>query len=98
MDTMMLDLAERQAALCRVFGNARRILILWMLSEGELPVNEIAARAGSSLQNISQHLSLLKKSGIVTTRREGQTIYYQIADLECMKGCPALFRTLDPIE
>jgi DNA-binding transcriptional ArsR family regulator len=95
MDTMKLDHAKRQAALCRVFGNARRILILWMLSEGELPVNEIAARAGSSLQNISQHLSLHKKTGLVTTRREGQTIYYQIADLECMKSCPALFRTLD---
>ena len=57
MDITVIDLAEKQAALCRVLGNSRRLLILWLLSEGELSVNEIAARAGSTLQNISQHLS-----------------------------------------
>jgi DNA-binding transcriptional ArsR family regulator len=98
MDTTLIDLAEKQAALCRVFGNTRRLLILWLLSKEELSVNEIAARAGSTLQNISQHLSLLKKSGIVTTRRAGQTIYYQIADLECIKNCPALLRAPDTHE
>jgi len=98
MDTTLIDLAERQAALCRVFGNTRRLLILWLLSKGELSVNEIATRAGSTLQNISQHLSLLKKSGIVTTRRAGQTIYYQLADLECIKNCPALLRAPDTLK
>jgi len=94
----VIDLAERQAVLCRVVGNTRRLLILWLLSKEELPVNEIAARVGSTLQNISQHLSLLKKSGIVTSRRAGQTIYYQIADLECIKNCPALLRAPDTLE
>ena len=98
MDTTVIDLAERQAAICRVFGNTRRLLILWLLSKGELSVNEIAARAGSTLQNISQHLSLLRKSGIVTSRRAGQTIYYQIADIECIKNCPALLRAPDTLE
>jgi len=98
MDTTVIDLAERQAVLCRVVGNTRRLLILWLLSKEELPVNEIAARVGSTLQNISQHLSLLKKSGIVTSRRAGQTIYYQIADLECIKNCPALLRAPDTLE
>ena len=90
MDINPLDLAERQAAQCRVFGNARRLLILWFIAKEELSVNEIAARAGSTLQNVSQHLHLLKKNGIVTTRREGQTIYYRIADEDHIKRCPAL--------
>lgn len=94
----MLDLAKRQAARCRIFGNTRRIMILWIISKGELSVNEIAERAGSSLQNISQHLSLLKKSGFVTARRNGQTIYYQIADQECLKGCPILLQASDTLE
>jgi ArsR family transcriptional regulator, virulence genes transcriptional regulator len=98
MDTTLLELAEKQAAQCRAFGNARRLLILWILSTEELSVNEIAARAGSSLQNVSQHLNLLKKSGIVTTRRDGQTIYYQIADHECFKNCPALLKRPDRLE
>jgi len=98
MNTTVLDLAEEQAALCRMFGNPRRLLILWILSKDELPVYEIAARAGSSLQNVSQHLNLLKRSGIVTTRREGQTIYYQIADQERLKHCPAMLRVPDRLD
>jgi DNA-binding transcriptional ArsR family regulator len=98
MNTTVIDLAERQAAICRVFGNTRRLLILWLLSKGELSVNEIAARAGSTLQNISQHLSLLKKAGLVTARREGQTIYYQNADHECIRNCPALLRAPETLD
>ncbi len=98
MDTTVIALAERQAALCRVVGNTRRLLILWLLSKDELPVNEIASRAGSTLQNVSQHLSLLKKAGIVISRRDGQTIYYQIADHECARSCPALLRAPDTLE
>jgi len=98
MDTTKIDLAEEQAALCRAVGNARRLVILWMLSREELSVNEIALRAGSSLQNVSQHLSLLKKSGIITARRSGQTIYYQIADNAYLRQCPALLRAPDRLE
>lgn len=87
---MVLDLAEKQAAICRVFGNSRRLLILWLLSKDELSVNEIAARAGSTLQNVSQHLNILKKAGIVTSRRDGQTIYYRVANEEYLNHCPAL--------
>jgi len=73
-------------------GNARRLMILWMISQEELSVTEIAQRAESSLQNISQHLKILKNAGMVTTRRHGQTIYYQIADDDCVKQCPALLK------
>jgi DNA-binding transcriptional ArsR family regulator len=98
INNAVLELADQQAALCRAFSNARRLLIVWILSKEELSVNEIAARAGSSLQNVSQHLSLLKKTGIVTTRRDGQTIYYQIADHDCFKQCPALLRAPDRLD
>jgi DNA-binding transcriptional ArsR family regulator len=80
MDPILLELAQKYSARYRVFGNARRLIILWILSQGELSVNEIAAQTGSSLQNISQHLHLLKRHGIVSNRRDGQTIYYRIQD------------------
>ncbi len=92
MDRNMYDQAEKQASVCRVIGNARRLLILWQLSNQELSVNEIAAYVGSTLQNVSQHLSVLRKSGIVVTRREGQLIYYQLADTGCIRNCPALLQ------
>jgi len=98
MDTAILELAQKQAAFCRVFGNYRRLLILWILSKGELPVHEIAAQAGSSLQNVSQHLNLRKKSGIVSARRDRQTIYYQIADHEYFEHCSAMLRAPEAFE
>jgi DNA-binding transcriptional ArsR family regulator len=90
MDKLMYELAEKQAALCKLLGSPRRLLILWQISEEELPVHEIAVRVGSTIQNVSQHLSLLKKSGVVIARREGQVIYYQIADHEYLRNCPAI--------
>ena len=87
------DLAKKQATFCRVFGSTHRVLILWVLAHQELSVNEIAAFVGTSLQNISQHLSVLKEQELVTARRDGQTIYYQVANHEQLKDCPLLLRT-----
>jgi DNA-binding transcriptional ArsR family regulator len=89
----MFENAEKQAAMCKVFANPRRLLILWALAEGELSVQAIADHVGSSLQNVSQHLSLLKRSGIVASRRDGQTIFYQIADNQYTRQCPALLQS-----
>jgi ArsR family transcriptional regulator len=91
---MNRELAERQAERCRLFGNASRILILWSLSNRELPVTEIADEVGTSLQNVSQHLALLKEHNIVSARRDGQTIYYSIAESEWLKDCPILTKPL----
>jgi DNA-binding transcriptional ArsR family regulator len=90
MDLELKELAEKQAEFCRVFGNASRILILWSLSDRELPVSTIADEVGTSLQNISQHLAVLKEHEIVIARREGQTIYYRIADTVWIRDCPVL--------
>jgi DNA-binding transcriptional ArsR family regulator len=80
MDAEVLDLAESQAALCGIFANPKRVLILWSLAEQERAVTAIAQSIDASLQNTSQHLSLMKGAGILESRRDGQTIYYHIAD------------------
>lgn len=92
MNLSLKELAEEHAEICKLFGNVSRILILWSLSDRELAVGEIAEEVGTSLQNVSQHLSLLKERGIVTARRDKQTIYYRIADLEWIKECPLLVK------
>lgn len=89
MNTELKDLAIKQAAICSVFASHKRILILWALSGGESSVGEIAASIGSSLQNTSQHLSLMRNKNLVQTRREAQTIYYSIAEDETTL-CPFL--------
>ena len=94
MDPTLREFANRQAELCKLFGNASRILILWSLSDRELPVTEIADEVGTSLQNTSQHLALLREHNVVTARRDGQTIYYSIAENEWLKDCPILTKPL----
>src|SRR3972149_4849176 len=69
MDQTTLARAQDQAALCRLIANPCRLMILWSLADGELAVNEIAARVGGSLQNVSQHLSLLRKHDLIGSPR-----------------------------
>jgi DNA-binding transcriptional ArsR family regulator len=82
--------AERQAAHCRVMGNPQRILILWLLTERERTVTEIAEAIGASLQSASHHLRILEFSSMVKTRREGHNIFYHLIDNALVKNCPAL--------
>jgi len=90
--TGVRDQAVVQAEFCKVFGNVQRVLILWSLADSELSVGDIARSVNGSLQNTSQHLHLMKNKGILTSRREGQTIYYCIVKNELMKNCPLLLQ------
>jgi len=83
-------LAEHQAMLCKIFSNAQRILILWLLAEKERTVTEIASAIGASLPSTSQHLRLMELSHIVQSRREHQNIYYQIASNDLLNNCLVL--------
>jgi ArsR family transcriptional regulator len=90
MDAETQALAVRQASICRIFGNAKRVLILWALVAGEMPVSDIASAIDASLQNTSQHLRLMEDRGILVSRREGHNIYYAIAAHELMTNCRLL--------
>jgi ArsR family transcriptional regulator, virulence genes transcriptional regulator len=87
---MQADIVERareQAQVCSVFGNPSRVLILWALGERELSVSDLASAIECSLQSTSQHLHLMKDRGILTSRRDGQTIYYRVNYSERLADC-----------
>ena len=90
METHISQMAREKASFCSVFGNTRRILILWAIAGDEMSVSDIAKTIEASLQNTSQHLRLMKDKGVVDSRRDGQTIYYRIAENEYLKSCPIL--------
>lgn len=92
MDAEIKELANKQAAVCSVFSNPTRVLILWMLVDSEKCVGEIASTVGASLPNTSQHLRLMKEGGILSSRREAQTVYYRIADNRITNTCQLLTR------
>jgi DNA-binding transcriptional ArsR family regulator len=83
-------LAQRQAALYKVFSNAQRVLILWFLVEREHTVSEIAEALGASLPSTSQHLHLMELNNVLESRREKQNIYYRLADNDLLKNWPIL--------
>ncbi len=71
--------AEAAETLLKAVGNRHRLMILCQILEGEQSVGDLASLLGLRTPTVSQHLSLLRKDGLVTTRREGQTIWYSIA-------------------
>jgi DNA-binding transcriptional ArsR family regulator len=72
-------LLELKAKLYRGFADPTRLSIVESLREGERTVGAIVEAVGQSQPNVSNHLSCLKECGLVTTRREGKSIYYSIA-------------------
>jgi DNA-binding transcriptional ArsR family regulator len=82
------EIFARHADFCRVFSDPKRLRIMWLLGEREeCAVGEIAAHLGASMQNTSQHLRVMRDKGALYQRREGQTIYYRIANDKFLDGC-----------
>lgn len=69
-------LVNTAAKLLSAMENPKRIEILRILIEGEMPVGKLAQKVGLSQSALSQHLSKLRSANVVQTRRDAQTIYY----------------------
>ncbi len=80
-----MNLAELQSkagaveALLKSVGNRNRLMLLCELQRGERSVGALQQAIGLSQSALSQHLARLRLDGVVTTRRESQTIYYSLA-------------------
>jgi ArsR family transcriptional regulator len=73
--------AGKVAELLRSLANDRRLLIVCRLVEcGEATVGQLADDVELSQSAVSQHLARLRDEGVVTYRRESQTLWYRIAD------------------
>lgn len=70
--------AQAAADLLRALGNEQRLLVLCMLADAEMTVGELNAALPLSQSALSQHLAVLRESGIVDTRKEGQSVYYSM--------------------
>ena len=74
------DLAELIARRFRALGEPLRVRILDLLRDQELSVNAIADQLGAGQQNVSKHLAVLVESGMLARRKDGNHVYYRIAD------------------
>lgn len=71
--------AREAARLMKAVGNENRLIVLCALADGELSVSEILERVNLSQSALSQHLAVLRREELVTTRRESQSIYYSLS-------------------
>ena len=71
---------EEVARRFRALGEPQRLRIVQLLEGGPQTVNEIVEDLGANQPNVSRHLQALFEAGIVSRRREGNFIYYSIAD------------------
>jgi len=70
---------QRASVLLKAMGNERRLCILCHLADGEHSVGELCEMVGLGQSALSQHLAKLRRDGLVTTRREAQTVFYSVA-------------------
>lgn len=83
MDISLEQMIERSSeaeSFLKQLANSKRLMILCVLSEGEMSVGDLNKRVPLSQSALSQHLAKLRSVGFVDTRRESQTIYYRLSD------------------
>ncbi len=93
------QLFERIADRLKAMADPMRLHILHVLQGGERCVSDILARVGGSQANVSKHLSVLRRVGLVECRRAGVNVYYRIEDPTvfaiCESVCDSLERQID---
>jgi ArsR family transcriptional regulator len=87
MSDFSTQLLERIADRLKAIADPMRLRILHALQAGEHNVNDILGLVGSSQANVSKHLAVLKKAGLVDCRREGTSIFYFISDPAVFSIC-----------
>ncbi len=93
-ETWTEPLVALVASRLTLLADPTRIHILTLLERGETPVQEICDRMPSTPQNVSRHLCILHRAGIVSRRRDGNSVLYSLADYS---ACRLLEQTLTSI-
>jgi ArsR family transcriptional regulator len=81
------ELLQRIAARLRALADPTRLEIVHALEAGELCVGDVIARVGGSQANVSKHLAVLRRAGVVESRREGLNVFYRTADGSAFTIC-----------
>jgi len=91
MNSKLRDEVRRlHAQVCKGLADPNRILLLYSLKEQAKTVTELTELTGLPQPNISRHLRVLRERGMVTADREGQSVYYMVADDRIIKALDLL--------
>jgi rhodanese-related sulfurtransferase/DNA-binding transcriptional ArsR family regulator len=78
-ETLKRELYQSIAKVAQALASGNRLQLLEFMAQGERSVDALAAMAGVTVANASQHLQALRRAGLVTARKEGQRVYYRVA-------------------
>ena len=93
--TISNEVFERQADICKAFAHPSRLQILDLLGDGELGVSTLQQTLGVSKTRISQHLTILKSAGVLSTRRNGKQVICSLAIPEVKEACHLIRKVLE---
>lgn len=68
------------AEMCKVFSHPKRLELINILRDKEMSVGELSQRLGLAIGNLSQHLAMMRQRHILASRKEGNVVYYRIAN------------------
>ena len=68
------------AEMCQVFSHPKRLEVIDVLRDGEMTVTQLSQKLGLTVGNLSQHLSMMKERRLLLSRKEGNMVYYRIAN------------------
>lgn len=78
-ETLKRELYQSIAKVAQALASGNRLQLLEFMAQGERSVDALAAMAGVTVANASQHLQALRRAGLVTARKEAQRVYYRVA-------------------
>ncbi len=85
-----LELYRMQADIAKVLANPVRLRILTLIGHGEVANGALLDDLGISKPNLSQHLALLRRAGVVSVRRDGLQVFYRLAIPEIKDLCSSM--------
>ncbi len=88
---------KNQSEFCKLFGHEKRLQILQILRTGEQQAGRLCELLGVSPANLSQHISLLKRSGAIKDKRKGNNIYYEIGHEKISEAIDIMEKVLQDI-
>ncbi|MBI3669559.1 MAG: winged helix-turn-helix transcriptional regulator [Acidobacteria bacterium] len=80
------EVYSRHAEMCKVFSHPLRLQVLNTLRDKEMSVSDLADRLGVAIGNLSQHLNMMKQRRVVMTRKEGNNVYYRLANAKMLEA------------
>ncbi len=78
MNPQLKSLYEDRARVIKAMGHATRLFIVHELDGGEQCVCDLQAKVGADISTVSRHLSILRESGIIASRKQGNQVFYRL--------------------